>query len=260
MANLKMTLLENSISFFLESVTKAIQAEKNSVKWKFAILLLVQAIETCLKERLKRTHEKFVYTNIDKPKHTVDLGLAIDRLENISKVKFKKSDLKNIRVASELRNKIVHFEFDLSIDQIKFNFVALVGFYTSFCQNQLNTDIVSSLPGELHTELLSLDSYVKELELRAEERIKDENINSDDIWECPACKKGTFIIYDRKDICYLCSHQEHVAECESCNTLDFEENMQEFDFGNMKGLEDFKDICSECMYKYGEVDLFEHYN
>ncbi len=38
--NLKMTLLENSISFFLESVSKAIQAESDEDKWKFAILLL----------------------------------------------------------------------------------------------------------------------------------------------------------------------------------------------------------------------------
>ena len=45
MPNLKMTLLENSISFFLESVSKAIQAESDEDKWKFAILLLVQAIE-----------------------------------------------------------------------------------------------------------------------------------------------------------------------------------------------------------------------
>ena len=58
MTNLKMTLLENSISFFLESVSKAIQAESDEDKWKFAILLLVQAIETSLKERLRRTRAR----------------------------------------------------------------------------------------------------------------------------------------------------------------------------------------------------------
>ncbi|MGL6311491.1 hypothetical protein ACSZMD_17505 [Aeromonas veronii] len=189
MPNLKMTLLENSTSFFLESVSKAIQAESDENKWKFAILLLVQAIETSLKERLRRTNEIFIYSNIDKPKNTVDLSLAIERLENISKVKLKQPDVKCIRTASELRNQIVHFEFDLSIEQIKSNFVSLVGFYSSFCRDHLASDIFSQLPPKLHSEVLKLDSYVEELENRASERMAAEEIPDNEVWECPACKK-----------------------------------------------------------------------
>ena len=80
-----MTLLENSISFFIESISKAVEAEKSPEQWKFAILLLVQAIETCLKERLRWTQDILIYSNIDKPKHTVDLSLAINRLEKFQK-------------------------------------------------------------------------------------------------------------------------------------------------------------------------------
>jgi len=254
-----MNLLENSISFFTESIIKAIQAESSSEKWKFAILLLVQAIETSLKERLRRTQEILVYSNIDKPRHTVDLGLAIDRLIKISKIELKTSDIACIKTASDLRNQIVHFEFDLSVDQIKSNFVSLVGFYTTFCREQLDTDIVTDLPSELHKELLSLDSYVVELEKRAEERIEKEGISIENIWVCPACNKGTFVIEDAKDSCYLCSYHEPVVECETCATLNFDSDMDDFDFGNMKGIEHWKRICRECIDRMDNEDPYHPY-
>lgn len=259
MLNLKMTLLENSVSFFMEAVTKAVQAETNGDSWKFAILLLVQAIETSLKERLRRTHEVFVYSNVDKPKHTVDLGLAIERLEKISKINLKESDLKCIKAASELRNQIVHFEFDLSVEQIKSNFVSLVGFYTSFCRDHLNSDIVSSLPSQLRSELLNLDSYIQELEKRAEEKIAQEKIPIDEVWECPACKKDTFVICDAKDTCYLCGHTEPVSVCEQCQSLEFEDDLEQVDFGNMKGLKNYKALCRGCFYKLNNEPYEEYY-
>lgn len=246
MPNLKMTLLENSTSFFEESLYKAVQAETSEGKWKFALLLLVQAIETSLKERLRRTQDILVYTNIDKPRHTVDLRLAIDRLEKISLVFFKQSDISSIESAAELRNKIVHFEFDLSIEQIKANYVNLVGFYISFCRDELGTDIVSELPHDLHSELMSLDSYVRELESRAEEKIGTEGIDLDNVWLCPACQKYTFVAEDAKDTCYLCSYEEAIMECEICLKLDFESSFEDVDLGNMKGLEHWKKICRDC--------------
>jgi hypothetical protein len=254
-----MTLLENSISFFMESLTKSVQAEKDPDKWKFAILLLVQAIETSLKERLRRTHELFIYSNIDKPRHTVDLGLAIERLEKISKVDLKQSDLKCIKTASDLRNQIVHFEFDLSIDQIKSNFVSLVGFYTSFCNDHLDSDIIQMLPVQLHTELLSLDSYIEELEHRAKEKTLAESIPSEDIWGCPVCKKDTFVIYDGKDTCYLCRHSEPLAECDLCDSLEFEEDMVDIEYGNMKGMENYKTVCKDCAVNRENENPYEDY-
>lgn len=259
MKNLKMTLLENSISFFMESIEKAIQAENDSDKWKFAILLLVQAIETSLKERLRKTHELFVYSNIDNPIHTVNLGLSIKRLENISGVKLESSDRKCIETASTLRNQIVHFEFDLSVDQIKSNFVSLVGFYTAFCRNELESDIVSILPEELHRELLSLDSYVEELEKRALERIISESLDADDIRGCPACYKETFVTRDGKNICYLCNHQESVHKCEYCDVIELHRDMEIVDMGNMKGLEHYVMICPSCYQEMTDQYAYDYH-
>ncbi|MDO8909507.1 MAG: hypothetical protein Q7W55_13535 [Pseudohongiella sp.] len=257
--NFKMTLLENSTSFFLESVSKAIQAESDSDKWKFAVLLLVQAIETSLKERLRRTNEILVYSNIDKPRNTVDLGLAIERLDKISKVNLKQSDVKSIKTASDLRNQIVHFEFDLSVEQVKSNFVSLVGFYTSFCRDHLDSDIVSLLPSKLHSELLSMDSYIEELENRASERMMAEGIPIAEVWECPACKKYTFVIYDGTDTCYLCGHAERIVECQKCQALEFEEDLKHVDFGDMKRWENYKAMCKECFSKLENENPYDEY-
>ncbi|MEZ9765633.1 hypothetical protein AB4278_22395 [Vibrio splendidus] len=254
-----MTLLENSKSFFIESISKAVKAEKSEEHWKFAILLLVQAIETCLKERLRRTQDVLIYSNIDKPRNTVDLWLAISRLENISKVKLDASDFSAIKTASDLRNKIVHFEFNLSIEQIKSNFVTLVGFYTEFCQKHLDEDIISHLPFPLAHEIMKLDNYVDELEQRAKSRIKNEGINTDKVWECNACKKDSFVIEGSIDTCYVCGYYEPTVECENCSELELESEMQSVDFGNMKGLENWKCFCRSCYDKLETENPYESY-
>lgn len=257
MSKLKMTLLENSKSFFVEAISKAVQAEKSHEQWKFAILLLVQAIETCLKERLRWTHDILIYSNIDNPKHTVDLSLAIARLEKISKIEFNSEDILAIKSASELRNQIVHFEFNLSLDQIKSNVVTLVGFYSEFCQRHLDENILSILPYSLSQEVLGLGRYVDELEQRAESRIESENISSEHIWLCSACKKYSFVAENGIDTCYVCGHQEPVVECENCAALELESNIKSFDFGNMKGIEHWKNFCPKC-YENLEAENSHH--
>lgn len=252
-----MTLLENSKSFFVESISKAIQAEKSEEQWKFAILLLVQAVETCLKERLRCTQDILVYSNIDKPRHTVDLGLAINRLEKISKVDFDASDILAIKTASDLRNQIVHFEFNLSIEQIKSNFIKIVGFYISFCMKELGEDMISNLPSPLEQEIMNIGKYVDELEHRAKTRILEEGISSDNVRPCSACKKDSFVIEDAIDTCYVCGYYEPTIECESCSSLELVSELEIVDFGNMKGIENLKYFCKYC---YENLELENPYD
>ena len=108
MSKIELSLIENSHNFLNESLAQAIIAEEKPEYWKYAILHLVQAIELSLKERLRVEHPSLIYKNIDKPKDTVSLKFAADRLQNIANVKLEKSDLTSIQLASEIRNKIVH--------------------------------------------------------------------------------------------------------------------------------------------------------
>ena len=246
-----MTLLENSISFFIESISKAVEAEKSPEQWKFAILLLVQAIETCLKERLRWTQDILIYSNIDKPKHTVDLSLAINRLENISKIEFDTFDITSIKKASELRNQIVHFEFNLSIEQIKSNFVTLVGFYSSFCQKHLDKDVFFILPDPLHQEILKLDNYIDELKERARSRIASEGIRSKNVRLCNSCKTESYVVEDYIDNCYACGSHEPTIVCDICSVRELESKIKNVDLGNGAGFEVWKLICKECFNKLG---------
>lgn len=251
LTELKMSLLENSESFFTESISKAIQAENSEEQWKFAILLLVQAIETCLKERLRLTHEVLIYSNIDKPKHTVDLSLAINRLTNISNITLNVSDISAIKTASELRNQIVHFEFNLSIKQIKSNFVKLVGFYSSFCREHLDKDMISALPSLLAQELLNLERYMDELEQRAKTRINEENISPQHVHECKFCKRNSYVLYGYVDNCYACGHYESSVWCDVCSALETESEIKNVDISSVNGFEIWQCICRDCFNKLG---------
>lgn len=253
-----MTLFENSTSFFTESIAKAVEAESVEREWKFALLLLVQAIETCLKERLKRENDVFIFTDIDKPKHTVNIRLALDRLQKIAKLNISQKDVDSIKFASELRNQIVHFEFDMSIDQIKSNFTRLIGFYTSFCQEHLNVEMAHYIPENLNQEILKLETYVFELLRRAEERIEKEDINEEYIWECPACGQFTFVIYDGIDCCYLCNYKQTVGECDWCNELAYEDDLNEIYTGNYKRQDSYEYICRECYEKATNENPYGH--
>ena len=256
MKNLKMSLLENSVGFFIESAGNAISAEEDTSKWKIAILMLVQAIETGLKECLRRSHEIFLYSNIDKPKHTVGLFLAIERLEKFSGIELKKEDLESLQTASDLRNLIVHFEFDYSIDQIKSLYVGLVGFYTDFCTNYLKVDVFQALPDLEREALLSMDHYIDELESRAIARIESDAIAQSHIWLCPACDRPTFVADE--EFCYLCGYQQDVTNCDLCGAPKFLNDLAEIDFGNMKRIEIIKLVCEECCERLDE-DRYEDY-
>ena len=106
---------------------------------------------------------------------------------------------------------------------------------------------------------MNLDSYVEELENRAEERINKEGIIPDEVWMCPACKKYTFVIEDAKDICYLCSYEETVVECDSCSQLNFEDSLEAIDYGNMKGLENWINLCADCVERSNNEDPYQDY-
>jgi hypothetical protein len=76
---------------------------------------------------------------------------------------------------------------------------------------------------------------------------------------CPVCSRDTFIIYDAQDVCYLCSYQEGIIECENCKTLEFDSSIGEVDFANMKGMENWKRICKDCINRMDEEAQYHDY-
>ena len=254
MKKLKMTLLENSKSFLIESLTKAIEAESNTNQWKFAILSLIQSIELALKERLKMEHPILIFMNIDKKKNTVSLDLAINRLIGIVNVEITNEDIASIGIAKKWRNSITHYEFDFTIQMVKSVFGRLFSFLLDFYKHQLDEEVKDLLPGYLWDEALEIQEYLEELASRTEDRIDEEEL---DVITCGNCGYNTLVINDDINTCLLCGYKKDLITCDWCNEQFFEEELEEVYVGNYKGLDAWDNVCHSCIEKKQEIEDYE---
>lgn len=62
---------------------------------------------------MRHEHPILVFRNVDRPRTTVDLGIALNRLQEVCKVQLSEDDIAAIRKASGIRNQIVHYEFTI---------------------------------------------------------------------------------------------------------------------------------------------------
>ncbi|WP_050568478.1 hypothetical protein [Vibrio jasicida] len=134
----KFNLVENASDSLKHALRHMGPLEEHGLgNWKRIISDLSHVVELLFKERLRRIHPAFLFTNIDKyPSHnihTVNADLACKRLQKIGGIEFSEEDLKAIQVAREKRNEIEHYEFAISDHEAK----ALVGQVTLFIFNFL---------------------------------------------------------------------------------------------------------------------------
>lgn len=224
---MKISLLHNAYSFIEEAIIKAIAAEQDTIHWKFATLNLVQAIELSLKEKLRIEHPILIFENIDKPKNTVNLTMAINRLKNILKIDFTKTDITTIKSALKLRNEIMHFEFEIRNEQFKLIFAKLIGFLSHFHTIHLNSSLDENIKAELWYEAISILEYADELFNRASQIFKDKKYDPFFIWVCPQCEWEAFVIQDDINTCYVCGYKTETIICPDCGNVFFIENCHE---------------------------------
>lgn len=264
--SVKLNLLENSHSFLVEAVDKAIGAENNVKHWQFAILNLVQSLELSLKLVLKNIHPLFIFENIDKPTHTISITNAIKRISNpeIGNVVFTKNEKNGMQSAIKLRNEITHSEFELSVDYAQAHFFRVFSLLATIQRRQFGHQIEDFLSEEAIGSLIIIDKSRKVLTENAIQRIKDEDIKSSYILECPNCLSDTFVIHDSIDTCYSCSYNEEFRDCPHCENLFFSSELEpihnHFDIDYCEGLAtihnsygyDDIDVCSDCAQKIAQ--------
>lgn len=259
MAQLSLSLVENSESFLREALQKAVRAERIKSEWKFALFNLVQAIELALKEQLRREHPLLVFSDVDNPKLSVSIERALSRLSRVSSKHLSLDDIKNIQLAASIRNSITHHEVDVSVEQVKVIFASLLGFYADFCRRHLQVEISSSVPKVLWTKAISISAYANELYKRAEKRLKDENIDSQYLITCIKCWHDTFV--DKRDICscYLCGFSEPTTVCQECGAGLFESEAHRVYYGKWRSGDKeepenwYPALCDSC-----HEDFLEH--
>lgn len=137
----RMSLIENSYSFLNQSLRHFRKAARALNKWPFALLHLTQSLELTLKHVLRQAHPAFIFENIDNPTRTVTLEQALSRLGNVAQVKVGAKERINIQRASNFRNKIVHYEFDLNKFECKKIYAQLFEFVHFFHYKYLHQEL-----------------------------------------------------------------------------------------------------------------------
>ncbi len=215
MTNLRVTLLENCNRFVGEALRKAVAAETDNNQWQFAILLIIQAVELALKEKLHREHPLLVYANPVNPKNTVSTEQALLRLSRIPSVRINKDDKLMIELVVGWRNRIVHHEFDFSVDVLKSAFARLLGFLSNFYLENFNTSFREYLRDEEWGRVLEVQDYSRELHKRALNKLAALPIEPKDIWACIMCA-GPFVINEGTGTCLACHYREAIVVCSRC--------------------------------------------
>jgi hypothetical protein len=93
-----------------------------------------------LKQLLKQTHPILIYEDIDNPKHTVSLEMALVRLQSTG-VPIGQKEKINIQRASAYRNRLVHYEVELNKFEWKNIYAQLFEFVHFFHHKHLKNEI-----------------------------------------------------------------------------------------------------------------------
>ena len=137
---LRLSLLENAYDSLNDSLENADLAQEHTRRWKLAIFLLVHSLELLMKERLRREHRLLVFGNVDKPGHTVSMEVALARLQTLG-VGIDANDQHAIRTAIGWRDRIAHYEVELTIDDAQSIYALLFEFLHSFHRRELGEDL-----------------------------------------------------------------------------------------------------------------------
>ncbi|PHR71108.1 MAG: hypothetical protein COA66_10330 [Arcobacter sp.] len=154
----KISLIENSYTFVNEAILNSRKAKLDVKYLSFSILHLIQGLELMLKHLLNKEHPILIYENIDKPKNTVSLKQALERLINISNVDIEPNEIKIINRAISQRNKIVHHEYELNPYQQYSIFIQLFEFIHYFHKKHFKIELHDFIDKKLwrrESELLS---------------------------------------------------------------------------------------------------------
>ncbi|WP_374148420.1 hypothetical protein [Priestia megaterium] len=169
---IKVTLLENSYDFLHNSLnhfdlaTSEASFEVQKRYLKFSLVDIVQSMELMFKEVLRRKNEFFIYENIDKPKHTVSISTALQRLKNIMRLNLEQKDEVKIKRAIDLRNQIIHFELELDIKELITIYIVIFEFIHSFHYRFLEEELHERIRPEYWTiEAKLMEKFEKEFVL-----------------------------------------------------------------------------------------------
>lgn len=241
--------LDNSHRFLREAADKASLAKGNPDQWMFAVSALVQSVELALKAALAEVHPVLIYENIDNAKRTVTIAVATNRLKNpnIGNVVFSEKDEARLNRAIQIRNDLTHSDFSVNLAQIEANFHEVFAFLAEFNRRSLGTSIEDIVEPAQLVAFLENRKHHREMLERANNRLRDEGIESHLLRSCSYCTEDTLVEGLDEFRCYLCHHYEEIIQCQRC--------AENFTYGEMEDFHDSFDID----FSEGVTTVWENY-
>lgn len=192
MAQVTLSLYDNAIDSIQHAIEHYTSDPIDERRYKFAILHLCQGVNLLLKERLSREHPHFIYKDVAKQGTTVDVRMAMTRLDKIAGVDLTHSrDI--ILELSALRNRIEHYAVDMPKQQVDGTITRAVGFLVGFTRDELGKDFKTQIGQENWQALLAIEGYFKNAVREAQNTIRAQG--KDAIY-CPTCRADTATITD----------------------------------------------------------------
>jgi len=197
---MNITLVENALDFIFSAVEWAKEDKESSLK--YAILHLSDGVELLLKEKLRRDHWSLLFADIDKANEnalktgdfkSVDFDDCVRRLQNISGLNLG-SNLDLLKLLRRHRNRLQHFEYDSSKDEVMSILVKTWGFVLDFLHDHL-PDVVSAqnrIIERIRELMIENECFVRERSCQILPQVEGDAHNT--VLDCPRCLEPSLLI------------------------------------------------------------------
>jgi hypothetical protein len=193
----------------------------------FAIVNLAIALELTLKAVLQSEHWSLVFEDITAASEqvfrtgsfrSVSFQEALRRTQAICGVSFDSKDLRYLRQLNEHRNQVLHFGFDLNIEQGKGLVARGLNIFTQLMSTHLRRG--GELGFELGGRLLDFERYVTERMRSLAGRLAKSRRPPSYFRECERCGQDALILKKGLPLCLYCGSQPSPRELASNSEAD----------------------------------------
>ena len=199
---MNITLIENALDFILSAVEWAQEDDSRSLK--YAVLHLSDGVELILKEKLRREHWSLLFADVDKANEnafktgdfkSVDFDDCMGRIQGISRLDLR-SHIDLLRLLRRHRNRLQHFEYNGSKDEVISLLVKTWAFVLDFLYDHL-PDVVSD-QSEIIERIIALmvdnQNFVKERAAQVLMAVEEFENSYNAVLECPRCFEPALLI------------------------------------------------------------------
>ncbi|WP_019616040.1 DUF3644 domain-containing protein [Psychromonas ossibalaenae] len=254
----RITLKDNCENFIKEAVSIYCRKPCTLHKKAVSLMLLVQAVELLLKQKLANHSSLLLYENVDKPNKSVSMKSCLKRLSYINQTPDQSNTQKSLRRAMELRGKIMHHEFATNETAIKSDFVRLCGLINELRVEVYNQPLSAIIPKYEMEVLENEESQLAEAVQQCQEeisRLRKGSTQGEPHW-CGCCGNNSIRLSAKstdnhivKGQCLICAETEDYTCCGHCGKW--------LAAAEIKHYEAKKGMCSECLENVTENYWYE---